>query len=224
MTKETTWGKERAELFAKPIDKMASPVYAALARRSTAGLNYDEDNPIILDLGSGPGFLMVEIKRLLAHARVIGVDPSEPMLKIARKNADAAGFKDIETRLGQAEKIPIDSKTISLLISQWSLHDWDDLEKGFSEISRILKPNGAVVISDWDRSYPRWRFYKHNLGLMKRAGWKRAKEARNSYRHAYPLDEIIGLLRQFQFEPVESEGNNPGFFVKAMNHRKGQSA
>ena len=215
MTKEKTWGKERAELFAKPINKTGSPVYAALARRSTVGLKYDEDNPVVLDLGSGPGFLMVEIKRLLPQARVIGVDPSKPMLKIARENADAAGFNDIETRPGQAEKIPIDSKTISLLISQWSLHDWDDLEKGFSEISRVLKPNGVVVISDWDRSYPRWRFYKHNLDLMKRAGWKRAKEARNSYRLAYPLDYILGTLHQFQFETVESETNKPIFFVKA---------
>jgi arsenite methyltransferase len=216
VTKEKTWGKERAELFAKPVKKTGSPIYAALARRSTADLSHDEDNPVVLDLGSGPGFLMVEIKRLLPQARVIGVDPSKPMLKIARENADVAGFNDIETRPGRAEKIPIDSKTINLLISQWSLHDWDDLNKGFSEISRVLKPNGVVVISDWDRSYPRWRFYKHNLGLMKRAGWKRAKEARNSYRLAYPFDEIIGLLRQFQFEPVESEGNNPGFFVKAI--------
>ena len=219
MSKETTWGKERAELFAKPIKKTGSPVYAALARRSTAGLNYDEDNPIVLDLGSGPGLLMVEIKRLLPRARVIGIDPSEPTLKIARENADAAGFKDIETRLGQAEQIPIDSKTISLLISQWSLHDWDDLEKGFSEISRVLKPNGVVVISDWDKSYPMWRFYKHNLDLMRRAGWKRAKEARNSYRHASPFDDILGILHQFQFEPVEVEGNKPVFFVKAVKPR-----
>ncbi len=219
MTKETAWGKERAELFAKPINKTGSPVYAALARRSTAGLTYDEDNPVVLDLGSGPGFLMVEIKRLLPQARVIGVDPSEPMLNIARDNADGTGFSDIETRSGQAEKIPIESKTISLLISQWSLHDWEDLKKGFSEISRVLKPNGVVVISDWGRSYPRWRFYKHNLDLMKRAGWKRAKEARNSYRLAYLFQDILALLDQFQFEPVESETNKSVFFVKAMKPR-----
>ena len=216
MTKEKTWGKERAELFAKPIKKMASPVYSALARRSTADLNMEEGNPTILDLGSGPGLLMVEIKRLLPQARVIGVDPSEPMLNIARENADAAGFKDIEVRPGRAEEIPIDPNTINLLVSQWSLHDWDDLEKGFSEISRVLKPDGVIVISDWDRSYPRWRFYKHNLDLMRRAGWKRAKEARNSYSLSYPFDHILGLLDQFQFKPVESETDKPIFFVKAI--------
>jgi hypothetical protein len=51
---------------------------------------------------------------------------------------------------------------------------------------------------------------------MKRAGWKRAKEARNSYRLAYPFDDIMDLLRKFQFEPVETEGNKPIFFVKAV--------
>ena len=216
MTKEATWGKERAELFAKPIKKMASPVYAALARRSTADLTQNKDNPIVLDLGSGPGFLMIEIKRLLPQAHLIGVDPSEPMLKIARENADAASFKDIETRLGRAEKIPVDSKTVNLLVSQWSLHDWADPKKGFSEISRVLKPNGVVIISDWDRAYPIWRFYRHNLDLMRRAGWKRAKEARNSYRHSYAFDDVLDLLRQFQLEPVESENNKPIFFVKAV--------
>jgi ubiquinone/menaquinone biosynthesis C-methylase UbiE len=217
--KEKTWGKERAELFAKPIKKMASPVYAALARRSTADLTPDEGNPMILDLGSGPGFLMVEIKRLFPQAHVIGVDPSEPMLKIARDNADAAGFKDIETMLGRAEKIPVDSKTISLLISQWSLHDWDDPEKSFSEIARVLKPSGVVVISDWDRAYPRWRFYRHNLDLMRRAGWKKAREARNSYRHSYTFEDVLGLLRQFHFEAVEVDGDKPIFFVKAIKRQ-----
>ncbi len=161
---------------------------------------------------------MVEIKRLLPQARVIGVDPSGPMLQIAHENAEASGFKDIEIRPGQAEEIPIDPNAVNLLILQWSLHDWDDLEKGFSEISRVLKQDGVVVISDWDRSYPRWRFYKHNLDLMRRAGWKRAKEARNSYSLSYPFDHILGLLDEFQFSPVESETNKPIFFVKAIKN------
>jgi len=171
---------------------------------------------VLLDLGSGPGSLLVEVKRLCPEARVIGVDPSEHMLEIARRNAESAGFPGIETVKGSAERIPVDSATADLVVSQYSLHDWSDPQKGLSEIFRILKPGGNAVITDWNKSYPKWKFYLHNLGLMRRVSWHHAVEARNSFRRAYPFAEVLNLVRSAALEPVETEGKGRMFFIKAV--------
>ena len=216
MTEDKSWGKERAERFARPRWE----VYAAFAHRITADWMEDSGHCTLLDLGSGPGFLLVEVKRLYPKARVIGVDPSEHMLEIARRNAESTGFPDIETIKGSAEHIPVDSVTVDLVVSQYSLHDWGDPEKGLSETFRVLKPGGNVVITDWNKSYPRWKFYLHNLGLMRRSGWHRAGEARNSFRRAHPFAKVLHLVREANLEPVETEGKGRMFFIKAVKADK----
>jgi ubiquinone/menaquinone biosynthesis C-methylase UbiE len=123
MNDKGSWGKERAEAFARPIQTKAGSIYAALARKIANAMNDTDGDPTLLDLGCGPGMLIVEIKRLLPQVRVIGIDPSEHMLKIARKRVEKSDFPDIEIRKGQAEEIPLDKETVNLLISQWSLHD-----------------------------------------------------------------------------------------------------
>lgn len=216
MSKNQEWDKERVERFARPATRMAVSPHAELARRVTADWAQNSNRYTFLDVGTGPGRLLVEVKTVSPKTRVIGADPSEHMLEIARRNAEAAGFPDIETILGSAENIPVESETVDLVVAQWSLHDWDDPEKGFSEIYRVLKPGGKVVVVDWNSSYPKWKFYLHNLSLMRRAGWYVAKEGRNSFRKAYPFAEVIRLVREGNLEPAETEGKELRFFIKAV--------
>lgn len=210
MSKSEEWGKERAATFAKSAMKS---VYAPMAERITAHWPRSY-NFTFLDLGTGPGLLPVEVKRLFPRARAIGVDPSEDMLNVARRNAESSKFPGIEIRPGKAEEIPVDSASIDLLMAQFSLHEWEDTEKGFSEIARVLKPNGVVVIRDWDKSCPRLKFWKHNIEHMFKYGWQRAKEARKSYRQSYPFRIVVDLVCKYDLEPVETE-EDVMFFIKA---------
>jgi ubiquinone/menaquinone biosynthesis C-methylase UbiE len=167
----------------------------------------------LLELGSGPGLLAIELKKLLPNARVVVTDPSEPMLAIARRNADEANFPDVQTIPGTAEDIPEDSGAVDIVISQQSLHEFSDLPRAFSEMRRVLKPGGKAVITDWDKSYPMWRFYLWDLRMLRQMGWRRAREARYSYHRARRFDEVSSLLLENNFIPIETQKRDAGFFI-----------
>lgn len=76
-----------------------------------------------MDLGSGPGFLGIEIGKLQPQARIIGADPSNDMLQIAGENAARAGLSSYEVRQGAAEEMPLESGCSDLVISQSSFHE-----------------------------------------------------------------------------------------------------
>jgi ubiquinone/menaquinone biosynthesis C-methylase UbiE len=211
--KRQEWGEQRSQAFARMNDRGAGGVYSALARKIARQWVPRDGGCVLLELGSGPGLLAVELKKLLPNARIIVTDPSEPMISIARKNADEANFRDIETILGAAERIPVDSATVDVVISQQSLHEFADLEKAFSEMRRVLKPGGKAVITDWNKSYPRWRFYLWCFRMLRRMGWQRAREASYSYRRARRFDEVSRVLLQSNFIPVETQEREAGFFI-----------
>ena len=139
------------------------------------------------------------------------------MLNVARQNAEAAGLTGIEVIPGKAEQMPVDSGTVDLLVAQWSLLFWDDPQKGLSEAYRVLKSDGKIVILDWNKSYPKWKFYLHNLNVMRRTGWHRAEDIRRSFRYAYPFERVLRMMRESHFEPVETEGEQElRFFIRAV--------
>ena len=211
MSSTEAWGKKRAESFAKPG---MTPVYAAMASRITADWANSSGKFTFLDLGTGVGLLPVEVKKLHPHAQVIGVDPSQAMLDLARRNAVSSGLSGIEIKIGKAEEIPVESESVDLVMAQFSLHEWDDLNKGFSEITRVLRQNGTLVIRAWNRSCPFWKFLKHNLIHMFKYGWSRAKEARSSRRRSYPFRLVMDLVHRYDLVPIEME-DDVILFIKA---------
>ncbi len=92
-----------------------------------------------LDIGCGTGNYTIELNR--RGLSLIGVDPSEEMLKIARSKNDR-----IDWRPGKAEAIPVADECIDGVVASLTLHHWIDLNRGFNELHRILKPDGNLVI------------------------------------------------------------------------------
>ena len=215
LNKRQGWGEKRSQAFAQTKNRGAGGVYSALARKIARQWVSRDGSPTILELGSGPGLLAVELKKLLPNARIIVTDPSEPMLGIARRNADEANFPDIETVPGTAENIAVDAAALDMVISQQSLHEFSDLEQAFSEIQRVLKSGGKVIITDWNKSCPTWKFHLWNLRMLRQMGWRRANEARYSYRRARRCDDVSRLLRQSNLIPTETQERDAGFFVAA---------
>jgi ubiquinone/menaquinone biosynthesis C-methylase UbiE len=191
-----------------------TPVYAAMARRITADWANSSGKFTFLDLGTGAGLLPVEVKRLYPQAQIMGVDPSQAMLDLAQRNAVSSGLSGIELKVGKAEEIPVESESVDLLMTQFSLHEWEDLNKGFSEITRVLRQNGILVIRAWNKSCPSWKFLKHNVTHMFNYGWNRAKEARRSRRRSYPFRAVMDLVRRYDLAPIEME-EDVILFIKA---------
>jgi Methylase involved in ubiquinone/menaquinone biosynthesis len=103
----------------------------------------------VIDLGSGAGNDCFVARALVGDAgKVIGVDMTEAMIEKARTNAEKLGYKNVEFRLGDIEKMPVTANNADVVISNCVLNLVPDKNKAFSEIFRILKTGGHLSISD----------------------------------------------------------------------------
>lgn len=99
----------------------------------------------VLDVGCGTGALLTAMAARLPGARLIGVDLSPAMLTAARAKLPCT------TMLirGRAEALPLEAGRFDLAVSSSAFHDFDDLEAAMRELYRVLRPGGAVLVTDW---------------------------------------------------------------------------
>jgi 2-polyprenyl-6-hydroxyphenyl methylase/3-demethylubiquinone-9 3-methyltransferase len=103
----------------------------------------------VLDLGCGGGFVAEELARRGAH--VTGLDPSAPLLNVARNHAAKSSLK-IDYKLGSGEKIPADDASFDVVVCVDVLEHVEDLEQVLSEVRRVLKPDGWFVYDTINRT------------------------------------------------------------------------
>jgi len=103
----------------------------------------------VLDLGSGAGFdTFLAAKKVGRRGKVIGVDMTEKMVKKARVNANKYGFSNVEFRMGDIEKLPVDDSSIDVIISNCVINLAPDKAAVFGEAFRVLKKEGRMFVSD----------------------------------------------------------------------------
>lgn len=108
-----------------------------------------KEGDTVLDLGSGAGFdLILAAKKVGAAGRVIGVDMTEAMIAKARENISKEGLTNVEVRYGLIENLPVESASVDWVISNCVINLSPEKGRVFSEIHRVLKPGGKMLVSD----------------------------------------------------------------------------
>lgn len=152
----------------------------------------------VLDVGTGPGFVAMEVARLLqgTGCQVVGMDLSRAMLTIAAENAAKEGLNGTLTwREGDAKAMPFDDGEFDLIVCNDSLHHWEDPLPVFDEIARVLKGDGKCVVHDSKR-LQKWtaRLFSRLIGLLIPADFR--VHYWNSIQSSYTPDELRAVLER----------------------------
>jgi demethylmenaquinone methyltransferase/2-methoxy-6-polyprenyl-1,4-benzoquinol methylase len=124
-----------------------------------------EHNPKkILDVATGTADVAIMASHLLKPELIIGIDISEGMLELGRKKVEKQGLANtIQLLNGDSETINFEDNSFDAVTVAFGVRNFQHLEKGLSEILRVLKPGGQLVVLEF--SQPKWLFAKSFYNL-----------------------------------------------------------
>ncbi len=165
-------------------------------RERTASLARLQPGEKVLDVGCGTGTLAIEVQqRIGATGRTCGVDPGAQQIARARSKA-ARRALPIEFKVGVIEHLDFPDQTFDAVVSTLMMHHLpDDLKRqGLSEIARVLKPGGRLVIADFKRP--------------ENAQDQRARHGRHGAMGS-GIQDLPALVKDAGFSQVETEEMQP---------------
>ena len=168
----------------------------------------------ILDIATGTGDLAINLTKTKA-SKIVGFDISQGMLQVGRKKIEKLQLTNtIEMVLGDSENIPFENNSFDAITIAFGVRNFENLEKGLSEIYRVLKPGGTFVVletsvptkSPFKQGY---RFY--STKVLPLIGKLFSKD-KSAYKYlsdsaaAFPYGEAFNnILRKIGFIDIENK-------------------
>ncbi|WP_353779860.1 bifunctional demethylmenaquinone methyltransferase/2-methoxy-6-polyprenyl-1,4-benzoquinol methylase UbiE [Winogradskyella sp. 3972H.M.0a.05] len=166
----------------------------------------------ILDIATGTGDLAINLSKSAANS-IVGLDISEGMLEVGREKIEKQNLQDtIQMIIGDSENLPFEDNSFDAITVAFGIRNFENLEKGLSEILRVLKPNGIFVILE--TSNPTKTPFKQGYNfytkyILPNIGKLFSKD-KSAYKYlgdsasVFPFGEALNnILRQIGFIDVE---------------------
>lgn len=150
-----------------------------------------DDNLIILDFGCGHGLILKEMTLINPSANYIGVDVSETGLVQAKNNLPSGIFYKIT----DGGKIPLDDKSVDFIFSSEVFEHIYDINNAFSELKRILKPKGKILLT-----VPYHGFIKNILITI--FNFNKHFNPTGPHIRFFSKKMLFGLLKKFGFDII----------------------
>ena len=145
----------------------------------------------ILDVATGTADVAIMASGILKPEKITGIDISDGMLEIGRKKIEKLGLQNrIELLNGDCETIKFDNDSFEAVTVAFGVRNFENLEKGLSEIKRVLKPGGKLVVLEFSkpRSAVVKAMYNLYMKIIAPNVGKLFSKNRNAYQY---LDESI---------------------------------
>lgn len=154
--------------FSRLYDRYPNRIFTKWFRVIAKNIKDKKIGGVILDIGTGPGRLPIEIARQVDSVQVFGIDLSEDMVKIAKRHAEEAGLADrVKFKVASAYNTGFEGNSIDLVVSTGMIHHLNEPVRAFNEIFRILKLGSEAWIYDGRKDVTKAEFEEtvRSLGL-----------------------------------------------------------
>ncbi len=208
------WPEDVARTWAAGMERSVRYDHRRWARRIAATLG-SARGKVLVDLGSGPGFLPAELAPLLPGCRIIATDASPVMLRLAEERFRDRGL-DIGLRRCSADAVPLPAATADVVTAKHLLRLLPDPDAMLAEVLRLLVPGGWFFLVDFDAEAPPWKARAMEAWLRLTGGRAFARIFRESYRDtALVARELPERLRRAGFAEARLAEEGLSFLLVA---------
>ncbi|HZI69265.1 MAG TPA: bifunctional demethylmenaquinone methyltransferase/2-methoxy-6-polyprenyl-1,4-benzoquinol methylase UbiE [Hanamia sp.] len=171
----------------------------------------------ILDVATGTGDFALTCYKILKPEKITGIDISEGMLKIGRKKIEEAGLNQkIELLNGDSEAILFDDNTFDAVTVAFGVRNFENLEKGLSEIRRVLKPGGRLIVLECTK--PSTPVIRQLYNFYMKTITPKIGEiiAKNNEAYQYLNDSVLQFPEKESFIHILNQSNYRNAFYKTL--------